>query len=61
MLVRRWGICHSSLTSSMGDGGSCSKTSQGRPPVDVPQLHVPRCMQQARSSTHKALLAMVLS
>jgi hypothetical protein len=45
----------------MGGDKSWSKTARGRPPVDVPQQHVPRCVQQASSSTHKASLAMVLS
>jgi hypothetical protein len=61
MLVQRWWICSSSLTSSIGDDGSWSKTARGRPSVNVPQRNVPRCMQQACSSTHKASLAMVLS
>jgi hypothetical protein len=61
ILVRTWGICRSSSTSSMGDDGSWSKTTQGRLPVDVPQQHVPFCMQKACSSTHKASLEMVLS
>jgi hypothetical protein len=30
-------------------------------PVDVPQRHVPSCVQRACSSTHKASVAMVLS
>jgi hypothetical protein len=47
MLVRRWWICRSSPTSSMGGGGSWSKTAQRHPSVDVPQLHVPSCVQQA--------------
>ena len=61
MLVRRWWICRSSPTSSMGGDRSWSKTARGRPPVDVPQRHVPCCVQWACSSTHKASLAMVLS
>ena len=60
MLVRRWWICRSSPTSSTGGDRSWYKTARGRPPVDVPQRHVPRCMQQACSSTHKASLAMLL-
>jgi hypothetical protein len=61
MLVWRWWICRSSSTSSMGGDRSWSKITRGHPPVDVPQWHVPRCMQRACSSTHKASLAMVLS
>jgi hypothetical protein len=61
MLVCRWWICRSSSTSSMGGDRSLSKIARGRSPVDVPQRHVPRCVQQAYSSTHKASLAMVLS
>jgi hypothetical protein len=34
--------------------------SMGTSSVDVPQRHVPRCLQQACSSTHKAWLAMVV-
>ena len=60
MLIRRWWICRSSPTLSMGGDRSWSKTARGRPPVDVPQRHVPCCVQQICSSTHKALLAMVL-
>jgi hypothetical protein len=60
MLVRRWWICRYSPISSVGCGGSWSKEARGRPPVDVPQRHVPRCLQQACSSTHNAPLAMVL-
>jgi hypothetical protein len=60
MLVQRWWICHLSPTSSMGCGGSWSKTSRGRSLFDVPQRHVPHCVQRACSSTHKTLLAMVL-
>ena len=60
MLVRRWWIWRYSPSSLMGCGVSWSKTAWGRPPVDVPQRHVPRCLQQACSSTHKASLAMVL-
>ena len=60
MMVRRWWLCRSSPTSSMGGCVSWSKTARGRPPVDVPQRHVPRCLQQACSSTHKVSLAMVL-
>jgi hypothetical protein len=55
-----WWICRYSPTSSMGYNGSWSSEAQGRPPVDVPQRHVPRCLQQTCSSTQKALLAMVL-
>ena len=61
MFVRRWWICRSSPTSSMGGDRYWSKTTRGRLPVDVPQRHVPRCVQQACSSTHKVLLAMMLS
>jgi hypothetical protein len=61
MLVRRWWICCSSPTSSMGGDRSWSKTARGRPPVDVPQRYVPRYVQQAYSLTHKVLLAMMLS
>lgn len=60
MSARRWWICRSSSTSSMGCGGSWSMKARGRPPVDVPQRHVPHYVQQACSSTHKASLAMVL-
>jgi hypothetical protein len=60
MLVRRWWICRSSLTSLMRGGGSWSKITHGHPPVIVPQRHVPRYVQQVHSSTHKALLAVVL-
>jgi hypothetical protein len=60
MLVRRWWICLYSPTSSMGCGGSWSKEARGSPLVDVPQRHVPRCLQRACSSTHKASSAMVL-
>jgi hypothetical protein len=35
--------------------------ARGRPPVDVPQRYVPRCMQRICSSTHKASLVMVFS
>jgi hypothetical protein len=42
------------------NGGSGFKTARGHPPVDVPQRHVPRCSQQACSSTYKASLTMVL-
>jgi hypothetical protein len=49
------------LTSSMRAGRSWSKTAWGHLSVDVPQRHMPRCMQRACSSTHKAFLAMVLS
>jgi hypothetical protein len=59
MLVRRWWICRYSPTSSRGYDGSWSNEAWGRSPVDVPQRHVPRCLQQACSSTQKALLAMV--
>jgi hypothetical protein len=61
MLVHRWWICCSSPTLSMGVGRSWSKTARGRLPVDVPQRHVPCCVQRACSSTHKVSLAMVLS
>jgi hypothetical protein len=61
MLVRRWWICRSFPTLSIGDGGSWSKTARRRLRVDVPQQHVPCCVQQAYSSIHKASLAMVLS
>jgi hypothetical protein len=61
MVVRRWWICRSSPTSSMGCGGSWSKIARGCPPVDVPQRHVPRCLQRACSSTYKALMAMTLT
>jgi hypothetical protein len=61
MLVRRWLIRRSSPTSSKGGGGSWSKTTRGRPPVDVPQRQVPCCVQLAYSSTHKASLAMVFA
>jgi hypothetical protein len=60
MLVRRWWIYRYSPTSSVGCGGSWSKEARGRPPVDVPQRHAPRCLQRACSSTHKASLAMLL-
>jgi hypothetical protein len=60
MLVRRWCICRYSPTSSVGYSGSWSKEARGRAPVDVPQGHVPRWLQRAYSSTHKASLAMVL-
>jgi hypothetical protein len=46
MLVRRWWICRSFSTSSIGDDGSWSKTARGCSPVDVPQRHVPHCVQQ---------------
>jgi hypothetical protein len=59
MLVRRRWIYRSFPTSSMGCGGSWSKVARGRSPIDVPQQHVPCCLQRACSSTHKALLAMV--
>jgi hypothetical protein len=36
MLVRRWWICRSCLTSSMRGDSSWSKTARGRPSVDVP-------------------------
>jgi hypothetical protein len=52
MLVRRWWIYRYSPTSLVGCGGSWSKEARGRPSVDV--------SQRAYSSTHKALLAMVL-
>jgi hypothetical protein len=58
-LVRRWRILLYSPTSSTGCGGSRFKIARGHPPVDVPQRHVPRCLQ-ACSSTYKASLAMVL-
>jgi hypothetical protein len=61
MLVWRWWICCSSLSSSMGGDRSWSKTGRGRPPVDVPDRYVPRYVQQACSLTHKVWLAMVLS
>jgi hypothetical protein len=61
MLIWRWWICRSSLTLSMGGSGSWSKIAWGHPPVDMPQWHVPWCMQQACSSAHKASLVMVLS
>jgi hypothetical protein len=60
MLARRWWIC-SSLTSSMGGGGAWSKWTQGRLLVDVPQRHVPCCVQRVCSSTHKSSLTMVFS
>jgi hypothetical protein len=60
MLVRSWWICRYSLTLSMGYDGSWSNEAWERPPVGVPQRYVPRCLQQACSSTQKALLAMVL-
>jgi hypothetical protein len=60
MLVQRWWIYHYSPASSMGCGGSWSKAAWGRSSVDVPQWHVPRCLQRIYSSTHKALLAMVV-
>jgi hypothetical protein len=61
MLVLRWWVCCSSPTLSMGGERSWSKTARGCPPVDVPQWHVPCCVQWACSSTHKATLVMVLS
>jgi hypothetical protein len=45
MLARRWWICHSSLTSSIGGGESWSKTAHGRPLVNVLQRHIPRCVR----------------
>jgi hypothetical protein len=45
LLVRRWWICRSSLTTSTGGDGSWSKKARGRPLVDVPHCHVPRCVQ----------------
>jgi hypothetical protein len=47
MLVQRWLICRSSPTLSMEGDGSWSKTTRGRPPIDVPQRHVPCCVQRA--------------
>jgi hypothetical protein len=44
----------------MGYDGSWSNEAWGHPPVDVPQRQVPRCLQQACSSTQKVLFAMVL-
>jgi hypothetical protein len=61
MLVRRWWICYSSLTSSMGGDISWSKIARGRPPLDVPHRHVRHCMQRSYSSNHKSSLAMALS
>jgi hypothetical protein len=60
MLVRRWWIYHYFPTLSVGCGGSWSNAARGRPPVDMPQRHVPCYMQQVCSSTHKASLAMML-
>jgi hypothetical protein len=60
MLVQRWWICRFFPTSLVGCDGSWFTTSRGCPPVDVPQRHVSCCLQQTCSSTHKALLAMVL-
>jgi hypothetical protein len=61
MLAWRWWICRSFLTSSMRGDGSWSKRAREHPSVDVPQRHVPCCVQRACSSTHKASLAMVFS
>jgi hypothetical protein len=51
MLVRRWWICRYFLTSSVGCGGSWSNAARGCPLVDVPQRHVPCCMQRVHRLT----------
>jgi hypothetical protein len=53
MLVRRWWICHSSLTTSMEGDQSWSKR------VPRSTCHNDKCMSY--SSTHKSSLAVVLS
>jgi hypothetical protein len=54
MLVQRLCICLSSPTLSIESDRSWSKT--GRSPVDVSQRHMPHCVQQACSMTHKSLI-----
>jgi hypothetical protein len=61
MLVRRWLICRFSPTLSMGGDRSWSKTTRGRPLFDVPQRHMPCCVQRVCSSTHKASLTIVFA
>jgi hypothetical protein len=60
ILVWRWWIYRDFSTSSVGCGGSWFNATRELPPVDVPQRHVPCYVQRVYSSTHKALLAMVL-
>jgi hypothetical protein len=61
MLVWRWLIRRSSPTSSMGGGRSWSKTTRGRPLVDVPHRYVPCYVQRGCSSTNKASVAIVFT
>jgi hypothetical protein len=58
MLVWRWWICRSSLTSLMGGDESWSKRARGCPPVDVP-VTCASLRAAACSLTHKASLTMV--
>jgi hypothetical protein len=56
-------VVEPSLFSNYIDGRRqfLSKTVRRHPLIEVPQQHVPRCVQHACLSTHKALLTMVLS